>query len=377
MLKKKNQSFSILIPDGEQDLLTGQVLQCLSEAPHVKCYVMSNKKYLSSRFSRYTQHYSFYPETEDINIWIENINTEVDKYEIQLIMPIYEVGIKNLIQHKKKIKNTVRIVALPSLESFKTARNKVFLAKHLIEYNIPSPKIFHLKSKKGFSREQFEFPMIAKPLNESEGGEGIRLFENWTDFETFYNNGSPIEGLLFQKYVKGYDIDCSVLCKNGQIMAFTIQKGNFYGKKKFAPASGLQFLFEPKLFEVVTKLMKTLNWTGVAHVDLRYDYGDGEFKVIEVNTRFWTSLDASLIAGVNFPYLYTLLSLNKDFTVPKYNYISTLNLDGLLNKINQNKMFLTKIRFILNNTSLKFVVKDPLPLLFKLFSRLKYFIVKK
>ena len=79
--------------------------------------------------------------------------------------------------------------------------------------------------------------------------------------------------------------------------------------------------------------MQTLNWSGVANVDVRFDYKTKQCMVLEINPRFWLSVEASEIAGVNFPYLYCLSSLNLDFEIPNYKHIKTLNLKGLSNKI--------------------------------------------
>ena len=68
-----------------------------------------------------------------------------------------------------------------------------------------------------------------------------------------------------------------------------------------------------------------------------------EFKVIEINTRFWVSLDASLIAGVNFPYLYCLSSMESLFQKPQYNFVEYLNLKGLIKRIKQDMKFVFKI----------------------------------
>ena len=80
--------------------------------------------------------------------------------------------------------------------------------------------------------------------------------------------------------------------------------------------------------EITKKLMKSLNWSGVANIDWRYDENNKVFKIIEINTRFWLSTDASSIAGVNFPYLYCLSSLGNEIKLQKTESISYLSLEG-------------------------------------------------
>ncbi len=366
--KKK---WRVLIPDAEWEILTDHVKNCFSVLANMELYIMSNNKFIPNRFSRFISHFSYYPKTDKTSHWIKHINTEVDRYGIDFIMPVYEHGIRALISHRKSIKKTDSLMLMPALASFDTANNKVLLAEHLLRHGIPGPEIYKINPKNNFRFSNPKFPMMAKPIEGSEGGSGILVFKNESEIEAHFNGDLQGRKFLFQKYIEGYDIDCSVLCKNGEIKAFTIQKGNLYINSPYSPAAGLEFLFEKELFETVQRLMRTLNWSGVAHIDLRYDESDNQFKVIEVNTRFWSSLEASLIAGINFPYLYCLLCLGKDFDLPKYKIINTLNLKGLVRRIRNNGLFLTRIGFIWNNTSIRYAINDPLPVIVKFFWRTK------
>ena len=121
--------------------------------------------------------------------------------------------------------------------------------------------------------------------------------------------------------------------------------------------------------------MKTLNYSGVAHVDLRFDQNDGEFKVIEVNTRFWGSLDASLFAGVNFPYLYALVSLNETFERPNYDFIEYSSLAGVYKRFKKNSGIAFDLGYLWKYSALKLIIKDPMPFLIKIFLSLKSHIV--
>ncbi len=319
----------MLIPDGENELLTNHVKDCISMVPNIRLFVMSNKKYIPSRFSRFVYSYTYYPKANNELGWIANINAEMANHDIDLIMPIFEDGIRTLIKFKEYITNPHKLVVLPSLEMFTIANNKALLAKHLEKNEIPGPKNFQIRVGNISDLNNVVFPILAKPLNETDGGSGIRLFRQKDEFLAFFKINKGVPNYIFQEFIDGYDIDCSVLCHDGEIRAFTIQKGILFSTKKFAPPIGVKFLYEDDLYKVVKNLMNTLNWSGIAHIDLRYDVNDGKFKVIEVNTRFWGSLDASLVAGVNFPYLYSLLSSNQKFKKPIYNHIKYLSLKGL------------------------------------------------
>jgi len=363
------KSRSVLIPDGENHLLN-RVINGLAQVQGIKIYVMSAKRNSPMRYSRYVHKFSYYAKTLSDLVWIANINKEIEEHDIDVIMPIWEVGIRTLITHRDKILFKEKLGLLPSLSDFNTAINKGILSSHLDAFNIPNPKSVLVESVNQLNKvHALKFPILIKPLEGFGGGHGIRKFNTIEDMESYMVEKNIDYKLIVQEYIEGYDIDCSVLCKGGNILASTIQKGNMIDKSEFAPQIGLDFLYEHEMFKVAEKLMKSLNWSGVAHIDMRYDKNDNQFKVIEVNPRFWMSLNASQIAGINFPDLYCQASMHQEFKKPEYQFLTYLNLKGLVKKIQLDKKFLFRLGFIFNNTPLKFVLRDPLPVIYKFTSK--------
>ncbi|OEK08549.1 hypothetical protein A8C32_03600 [Flavivirga aquatica] len=367
-----DRKISILIPDGEAPVLM-IVLNCLSEARGIKIHVMSNDKDIPMKHSKNVDKFSYYPKTDSETDLIDNINKEVEKYNIDLILPIFEDSIGIILKHKNLINSIDKLALLPSYANFNIANNKGNLTKLLEKNNLPYPKSKIIEKNIPFDIKEIRYPVLVKPVEGIGGGLGIYVYKDEKEFTEFLNSDKFNCTYLAQDYVEGYDIDCSVLCKNGEIKAYTIQKANMHGVSKFEPQYGIEFLKEDVLYGIIKQLMKTLNWSGVAHIDMRYDKNTNEFKIIEVNPRFWGSVEASLLAGVNFPYLYCAASLNYNFDIPKYNFIKYLNMKGLIKSIKNNKSNLFKFNFILKNTPLKYSIKDPMPTLYR-FNR---FILRK
>jgi len=359
---------SVLVPDGECYIMQS-IVNGLAQVKGIKIYVMSNKDHIPVKYSRYVHKFSFYAKTDDDFDWIENINKEIEENDIDLVMPIWDVGIKILIEHKDKIPFKNKLVLLSSLNDFNTARDKGLLAAHLEANNIPGPKSVRVESINQLDKvESINFPMLIKPVQGFAGGDRIRLFNTRKDIEAFFIEKKIDYANIAQEYIEGYDFGCNVLCKEGNILAYTIQKGSVPDEKKFAPSIIWEFVNEPELYLVIEKLMKSLNWSGVANVDLLYDKNNKQFKVLEINTRFWGSTDGSILAGVNFPYLYCLASKGIDFEKPQYDCIKYISTKGLNKIIKVDKKYLFKLGFIFNYTPLKFALKDPLPIINKIFS---------
>jgi predicted ATP-grasp superfamily ATP-dependent carboligase len=54
-------------------------------------------------------------------------------------------------------------------------------------------------------------------------------------------------------------------------------------------------------FEHAKTLLTDLGWEGVAMVEFKRDVRDGTAKLMEINGRFWGSLQLAIDAGVDFP----------------------------------------------------------------------------
>jgi len=61
---------------------------------------------------------------------------------------------------------------------------------------------------------------------------------------------------------------------------------------------------DPDLLEKSLMLMRALRWNGVAMVEWKIDPRDATPRLLEINPRFWGSLELAIRSGVNFPVLY-------------------------------------------------------------------------
>lgn len=363
---KRPKNISILIPDGESAFLMS-VVNCLSQTKGIKIYVMTNDLGMSMKYSKYIFKTFFLKRTDYKEQWIKSINDIAFDYNIDLIMPIDEIGIRAIIKHKKSIKDRTKLALLPSLANFDKAINKGSLVDLLKINNIPHPESAIVNPDNFESIKLPDFPLIVKPIETTGNGSGISVHYSNDTLESFFKSYQFDGDYLVQRYINGYDIDCSVLCKEGKILSFTIQKGIMYGDTKFCPQVGQEFVDNPKLLNTVKQLVKKTNWSGIAHIDMRYDNNEDDFKIIEVNPRFWQSLLASLYANVNFPFLHCLASLNLDLPEVSSNYIKFYSVRGLVKKVRNNLFFVFKFKFIWKNTSFKFVLFDPLPVLHRIY----------
>ena len=353
---------SVLIPDGE----SGHALivaRCLAQIPDLELHILSKDPWAALRFSRRRQMYCPCPAHEGDNRYLDAINQAVKRTHADIILPVEEPAVQFLSLNRHTIAAWAATVPVPSPDIFEVATDKWSLAEFMNKNQIPGPPTILYTADKIFEQSLHElpFPVLAKPTR-SDGGKGIRRFENPAEVVHFLrrmSGESPFQYII-QSVVHGYDVDCSVLCKDGRILAHTIQKGFIQRPKSFSAPAGIQFIQDDRVFDVVSRLVSALNWSGIAHIDLRYDNQDNQMKVIEINARYWGSLTGSLIVGVNFPYLSCLAGLNTSFPIPNYRLDRFIEHTTAIRQNVRRLLRKSSLFFNFKETDFGYILADPL-----------------
>jgi predicted ATP-grasp superfamily ATP-dependent carboligase len=108
-----------------------------------------------------------------------------------------------------------------------------------------------------------------------------------------------------------------VLCDRGRVRtAFAHRR-----LREKPPSGGVSVLCEsvapdPHLIEQAATLLGPLRWHGVAMLEYKQDRRTGQPFLLEVNGRFWGSLQLAVDAGVDFPYLAYQLALGQPLIAP-------------------------------------------------------------
>jgi len=353
---------NILIPDGDSTWALS-VIQCLSQIEDYQIFVLSNKKRTATKYSKYTFYYKFYERPQDTS-WLEIINSEIEENAIDVIVPIAETEVSFFIRYRERISKLVSLIPLPNLTDFEIAINKRKLSEFANAHNISHPKSFHITSERDKQEilPKIQFPILIKPMT-LKGGDGIEKVDSISKLQKRLEKLSLPQ--FIQEFIQGYDIDCSVLCLNGKILTYTIQKGNLKGDNLYAPQLGFDFLENEQVYSLVKDTISRLNWSGVAHLDLRYDNSVNSYKLIEINARFWGSIQGSTQAGINFPHLAVQCALNHPIDATEFQPLSYMRLKGVLKTINQRPGFIFKTKYLMNNTEVNTFIKDPLPTFYK------------
>ena len=160
--------------------------------------------------------------------------------------------------------------------------------------------------------ERIGFPCVVKPRC-SNPWNGRHFLP--TQAPTYANNREQLLQILsahevetgwplLQSFVPGDGKGVFALCDRGTVVAWFAHE-RLRDTKPTGSSSSLRrsVTLDERLVEPARKLLEDFNWHGPAMVEFR-DTGKGPPSLMEVNGRFWGSLQLAIDSGVDFPALW-------------------------------------------------------------------------
>jgi len=264
-------------------------------------------RFTTGFFSEYCKHNVVYPSPKKRqDMFLKYVLELVKDNEYDVIFPMTDDTVVPIVEHKKEFAAHT-IVPFPDYDILTNAIDKAKTLRIATENNIPCPET-HFIDNLGDLEEiktDLSYPIIIKPTK-GYGARGVELCESEADLELKSKEVYAIYGsFLVQEYIPhGDELGVYALFNfDSEPRAVTVQRRIRSYPVSGGPSTLRESIKNPELVETAFELLKILKWQGVAMVEFRVDPRDGIPKLMEVNPRFWGSLQLSILTGVNFPYL--------------------------------------------------------------------------
>ena len=263
--------------------------------------------------------YKLYPE-----LFISSLKRHIEKQKINVLLPIFE----ETFIISKYMNNFPPEVNIPLSEYEKliSVNNKANLMNFASEIGINIPQTWKIDeiSELIHIANKIEFPAVIK-LVEGVGSKGLRYIFNEDELINEYKNIVRKFNLqssklpIIQEYIPGTGYGVSMLFNKGDPRAIFTHKRIREYPITGGPSTARVSVRNSKMEKYATKLLKELEWHGVAMVEFKLDERTKKPVLMEINPRFWGSLNLSICAGVDFPYLLYTMAQEGDVQ-PTFNY---------------------------------------------------------
>ena len=272
----------------------------------------------TSFFSKYSSSYFIYPPYKLYpEEFIKYLKRFIERKNIKVLMPIYEETFV-ISKYREKFSNGVNMV-VADYETLKKANNNYYLVNFADEIGVKTPQTWKIERLEDLRRvaKEVEYPAVIK-LVEGVGSKGLRFAHSEDELIAKYIEViqkfhlKPFEYPLIQEYIPGDSYGVSLIFNCGEPRAICMYKNirtyPIYG----GPSTARISIKHDKMGRNAIILLRELNYHGVAEVEFRIDERTKEPVLMEINPRFWGSLNQAICAGVDFPYLLYKIATEGD-----------------------------------------------------------------
>lgn len=263
-------------------------------------------KVSTGMFSRYCNKRMVYPSPKNEEKFIEYLLDYVKQNKFEMIFPVSDATVMPIVRNKEEF-SRYTIVPYPDYDILNKAEDKAETLKLALAGNIACPRTYFITSREKILelKDTFEYPLVIKPRI-SYGSRGISLCRSPGELIKKYDRVcSQYDRPLIQEYVpNGGQLGVYALLNfDSELRAVSVQKRLRCYPVSGGPSTFRETIDDPELVETAYRLLKALRWRGIAMVEFRVDPRDGLPKLMEINPRFWGSLQLSILSGIDFPLL--------------------------------------------------------------------------
>ena len=303
----------------------------------------------ASRYCTRTWHYP--PPLSDPSRFVSSLVDAVGLLGITAIMPVTDATTQVLAEKRGRFHPSIT-GGIPSSESYNLVSDKYRLMNLAHELEIPTPKTVFVPDGNivALLDQVRAYPVVVKP-----GRSLLRVDEKWSKTSVhFVSNAEELTDLyrrtaylrnpsLVQQRIEGEGQGVFGLFDHGRPCALFAHRRI----REKPPAGGVSVFREsielPKpMTDYAVRLLERVKWHGVAMVEFKVDWQSKVPMLMEINGRFWGSLQLAIDAGLNFPYLLYQAMNGMPVAVPNNAYCIGTKSRWLLGDLDHLLLRLTK-----------------------------------
>lgn len=342
---------SILVTDGNERATLAVVRALGREGIRVTVGSETPKSLAGS--SRYCAETICYPSPEEQSANFQAyLMEEMQRGRYRVLLPMTDITMQLAAGIRRSLNGSVQ-VALPAEEQVARVQDKGYVLQLARRLGIACPQTFIVDSAESLRSvaEEVRYPVVIKPRFSRwfENGQcrsgNVQFANSAEDLMIKYQDSSAlIPNPLIQEKIEGEGRGVFLLVWNGELKAAFCHRR----LREKPPWGGVSVLRESvpldeQLVEKSCALLRSLGWQGPAMVEYKVDRRDAEPKLMEINGRFWGSLQLANDAGMNFPLMHYRLACGENVPA-QFNYRPHVKSRWLLGDLDQLWIRLTHSR---------------------------------
>lgn len=307
----------VLVTDGEERSALA-VVRSLGRAGH-RISVCSPRRRPLAGASRHAADVAVVPDPlASPHAYVEALRRLIGAMDAQVLLPMSEASLMALLPERERLGGV--LLPFPSASAFERIRDKqqVLEAGRSLGIGVPPQRVVQ-SPEEAPDAASLRFPVVLKPARsviEHGSARTKSAVLHAADASSYESALRRLSGgaypLLVQERIDGPGTGVFLLVWDGRLLAA-------FGHRRLRekPPSGGVSVYresapvEPRILDLSLALLRRFDWQGVAMVEYKIDAATGTPYLMEVNGRFWGSLQLAIDAGVDFPALLVAAALGE------------------------------------------------------------------
>lgn len=307
---------NVLVTDADQRVALA-VVRSLGRAGY-RVHACSSSTRPLAAASRFCRSHTIVPDAlTDPERFVDAVSGLARKRGADVLLPLTDASVLPTLSHRERFAPTR--IPLPRLEAFRTAADKVAVQSlaRSCGFEIPA-QLTAARPGDRIDARGLRFPVVLKPHASVVAGmkHAVRYAAAPRELEDLLLDlPEAAFPVLIQERVVGSGMGLFLLVWEGRLRAAFAHRrllekppsgGVSVRCESMGPATGL--------LDSAERLLRALDWQGVAMVECKAERDSGRAYLMEVNGRFWGSLQLAIDAGVDFPVMLVRLALGLPVT---------------------------------------------------------------
>jgi predicted ATP-grasp superfamily ATP-dependent carboligase len=279
--------------------------------------------------SKYCARHVRYPSPcEDPDGFVRFLRGFLAREPIDVLLPVTDVTMHLVCREQRWIGDYTSL-AVPPFDGFNLVTDKARLVEYASKLGVQVPRTVIVRgpSDLAAAADRVVYPIVVKPVrSRTPTAAGwvpgsAHYVRSRAELEYLYGEHDYLARYpsLIQQRIVGNGVGTFVLFDRGRIVAEFAHRR----LREKPPSGGASVLSEsvavdPRWRDEAARLLSPLGWHGVAMIEYKEDARTGERFLMEINGRFWGSLQLAIDAGVDFPYLTCALARADSVEPPPY-----------------------------------------------------------
>jgi D-aspartate ligase len=285
------------------------------------CFVTDNSNPIA-KFSRYTKLSLAWRGTQHKDA-VADLRDLANRHGMRgwALFPAADAEVQLVAQNHAELSKVFRLVT-PTWDVAQWALDKTLTYRRAATLGIDSPKTYQPRDRRDIETLDCRFPLVLKPAIK-ESRNVFTLAKAWRVDDraallSRYDEAAAAVGhdhIVIQELIPGggsAQFSYAGVWDRGSPVASLIARRTRQYPTDFGRTSTfVETIQNEEVEAAASKFLASLDYTGIAEIEFKFDARDRRYKILDVNARSWTWNALGALAGVDFSYILWRMAMGE------------------------------------------------------------------